>query len=324
MTVSDWVEAMTRVIDSLAWPLVAVVLATSFRASLMGILSAIRDRLGDPQQAASLRAGPVALGLDAQQQPAPEAVDSEAADPDRPLTDEQLARVVAALERGVADRSQRQAELLNLLGSAERKATLWYFEYLTFFLAAHTKAILEWIATRGIPISRAGFHLTWTSPVPEADERELVLSVLRQSQLIVDDGDLLIVSERGRQFVDYSRSKVSAASTGTGEWRSVTQRSDALERAKVVPYLAYGVGLTEGDEVEAMIGGVSCGKIVANASGQWVLSIGEDASCSPTDGAEISFTVNGETRSATETWRSAGTPSDIAAGIDLAHDPTGR
>lgn len=317
MSTSDWVEAVTRVIEALAWPVIVVVLAISFRSPLMGILSAIRDRLSDPQQAASVRAGFLGLGFDAQQRGAPEAADSGTADRDKPLTDEQLAQVVAELEQGVTDGNHRQAELLTLVEGAERKATLWHFEYLTLFLAAHTKAILEWFDARGTPITKAEFHLLWTRPVPDTDERELVLSVLRRNQLIVDEGDLLIATERGRQFVGYWRSKVSAAA-GTSEWRSVGQRSEALERARAVPFLAYGMDVDEGKEVEAFIGGLSCGKTVAATDGAWVLSIGEDAPCTPTEGDEITFTVDGDERDPTVVWRPGGIPADVRRGIDLA------
>jgi len=89
--------------------------------------------------------------------------------------------------------------------------------------------------------------------------------------------------------------------------------------AQVLPAVLYGKGLTAGQTVAASIGGKSCGSATVTAAGEWTMQIGSDNACGPTDGAAISFTVNGQaaTASPAAVWKSGGTPSDIANGYKL-------
>lgn len=88
--------------------------------------------------------------------------------------------------------------------------------------------------------------------------------------------------------------------------------------AQVPPFTAYGQGLSEGDVVEASVGGTSCGTATADADGNWLLQIASDAPCTPADGDEISFTLNGSATDAVETWNAGGAPADVAGGIVLS------
>ena len=78
----------------------------------------------------------------------------------------------------------------------------------------------------------------------------------------------------------------------------------------------YGTGLTAGDTVSASVGGVECSSTTANAGGEWVLQVAAGDPCSPTEGATVNFSVNGEAAEQTETWTAGGTPADVA-GISL-------
>lgn len=90
-------------------------------------------------------------------------------------------------------------------------------------------------------------------------------------------------------------------------------------QAQVLPAVLYGKGLEAGSEVTASIGGEVCGTATVTAAGEWTMQIAPDADCSPTAGAAISFTVDGDaaTASPAATWASGGTPSDIANGYKL-------
>ncbi len=85
------------------------------------------------------------------------------------------------------------------------------------------------------------------------------------------------------------------------------------------PATMYGSQSPAADHVghifEAFIGGVSCGTAAVDSDGFWMMQIGEDAACSPSDGDEISFTHNGDALEATETWASGGAPADVANGV---------
>jgi hypothetical protein len=90
-------------------------------------------------------------------------------------------------------------------------------------------------------------------------------------------------------------------------------------QAQVLPAVLYGKGLEAGSEVSASIGGEVCATTTVTAAGEWTMQIPPDADCSPTAGAAISFTVDGDpaTASPAATWASGGTPSDIANGYAL-------
>ena len=82
------------------------------------------------------------------------------------------------------------------------------------------------------------------------------------------------------------------------------------------PATMYGTA-SAGDEIGAWVGGTECGTATAGSDGFWQMQIGEDAPCSPGDGDEFSFTLNGEATEETETWASGGAPADVANGVSL-------
>lgn len=69
-----------------------------------------------------------------------------------------------------------------------------------------------------------------------------------------------------------------------------------------------GGGLTNGSQVAAYISGNLCATSTVSNSGTWSLSIASTASCAPTAGATVGFTVGGNTAVATPaaTWQSGG------------------
>lgn len=93
--------------------------------------------------------------------------------------------------------------------------------------------------------------------------------------------------------------------------------SAAPVEAQSAPFTAYGVGLEAGDVVEARIGSKVCGSAEADASGNWLLYITSTDPCSPTEGAKVTFRLNGKATDASATYTPGGAPSDVAKGITL-------
>ena len=88
--------------------------------------------------------------------------------------------------------------------------------------------------------------------------------------------------------------------------------------AQVSPPATYfGTGMTPGEEVEALIGGESCGTATVTAAGEWVIVVQPGAPCQPSQGADVTFTVNGAPAAESETWRPGGVPADLVAGMTL-------
>jgi hypothetical protein len=90
--------------------------------------------------------------------------------------------------------------------------------------------------------------------------------------------------------------------------------------AQMPPFTAYGSGLKAGDKIEAFDRKNSCGAARADWNGNWILQISSSAPCNPATGDTITFTLNGALTSASETYKPAGAPKDVARGVTL----TGR
>lgn len=91
----------------------------------------------------------------------------------------------------------------------------------------------------------------------------------------------------------------------------------ASVNAQTPPFTAYGTGLDAGDEVTAIVDGADCGSATADADGNWLIYVEASGDCAPTDGDEISFTLNGEATNETATYSAGGAPADVANGISL-------
>jgi hypothetical protein len=87
--------------------------------------------------------------------------------------------------------------------------------------------------------------------------------------------------------------------------------------AQQPPMTVYGTGIAAGSVVAASIGGVVCGTATADAQGQWIIQIDASAPCSPSNGDTITFTLNGQATTATETFNFGGAPANVAQGVTL-------
>lgn len=84
------------------------------------------------------------------------------------------------------------------------------------------------------------------------------------------------------------------------------------------PFTAYGSGVEAGAEVEAFVGGRTCGSTTADASGQWTLQIATSDPCRPRAGDTITFRLDGQRTNGSATFAAGGAPEDVASGIPLA------
>ena len=88
----------------------------------------------------------------------------------------------------------------------------------------------------------------------------------------------------------------------------------------VPPFLAYGVGATEGDTVAATVGGTDCGSTTVNAAGEWSIQISPTAPCVVAEGDTIDFWLNGDAVTETATYSSGNSVSGeypAATGVPL-------
>lgn len=94
-------------------------------------------------------------------------------------------------------------------------------------------------------------------------------------------------------------------------------REPQVAYAQTPPAAFYGRGLEPGDRVEAQLAGLSCGTAVVNAKGEWAILIQSTAACRPTEGATVTFLLNGIEAPVRAIWRGGGLPEDVEYGIDL-------
>jgi hypothetical protein len=90
--------------------------------------------------------------------------------------------------------------------------------------------------------------------------------------------------------------------------------------AQSAPASFYGrSGVNPGDRVEASIGGRVCGANTVNSLGEWAIHVQVTSSCLPTEGAAVTFTVNGgpATIAPSAVWKVGGTPPNVANGYVL-------
>ena len=92
----------------------------------------------------------------------------------------------------------------------------------------------------------------------------------------------------------------------------------ASTSAQTPPYTAYGLSQPAGAKIAANIAGKACGgDATADATGNWKITIGTDAACTPKEGDTVSFSVNGVASAQTVKWTAGGAPADAAKGIAL-------
>ena len=88
-----------------------------------------------------------------------------------------------------------------------------------------------------------------------------------------------------------------------------------------LPYLAYGVGLTSGQVVEAYLGDTSVGRTTADAAGRWKIQIAPaGAGTGAENGDRITFRVDGRPAGSSVEFRSGHfpPPPGIALGVASA------
>lgn len=171
----------------LAGPVVAGAVAITFMRMFRGGLSGLISRT------ASIKL-PGGGELVAPQLP-PEA---EKASPPPPVVpDQQQPLLPASLD-------DSQLKAIKELFDAERaRSYLWEYRYLNYFLVPITQEVLEWLNTAKQRVSVAMADTLWSSRIPDAGQRRTILAVLESHHLVQRDGDLIEISPKGREYLEW-------------------------------------------------------------------------------------------------------------------------
>lgn len=95
------------------------------------------------------------------------------------------------------------AQIREVLDAERARAYLWEYRYLNLFLVARTIRVLEWFVTLPNRPTIGMYDALWTSTIPEAAQRTTILSVLESHHLIQRDGDLVGITPKGREYLEW-------------------------------------------------------------------------------------------------------------------------
>lgn len=101
-----------------------------------------------------------------------------------------------------------QLKAIKELFDAERaRAYLWEYRYLNLFLAPITQEVLEWLGSLSQRVSIPMVDTLWSSRIPDVDQRRIILTVLESHHLMLRTGDLVELTPKGREYVEW-RTKI--------------------------------------------------------------------------------------------------------------------
>lgn len=87
---------------------------------------------------------------------------------------------------------------------AERaRAYLWEYRYLNYFLVLGTQRVLDWLASLPAATTVSAFDAVWHPLIPSAEQRRTILSVLESHNLIYFRGELIEVTPKGREYIQW-------------------------------------------------------------------------------------------------------------------------
>lgn len=97
-----------------------------------------------------------------------------------------------------------QVKQLGEIFQAERaRAYLWEYRYLNYFLVPLTQRMLDWLASLKDRPTYTLYDSLLTQAVPSADERKAIIDALAAHHLIQLQGDLIEVTPKGREYIQW-------------------------------------------------------------------------------------------------------------------------
>lgn len=102
------------------------------------------------------------------------------------------------------DNTQDVKTLRELVKTERASRYLWEYRYLNYFLARKTQVVLDWLINCKNPPTIEFFDNYWFHTIPDKNEREVVINVLKGHYLIqLLDGDLISVSPKGNEYQEW-------------------------------------------------------------------------------------------------------------------------
>lgn len=199
-----------------AWPFMVALLGFAFGIAFRQELARFLENIG-------IVRFPGGTELHARQAPAGTKKEEEALPAEdgvvklRPEDQQAIQQAFQRLQQDLSEASQR-AELSKqqtqeisqsleaagkLIEEEQHKTIFWWYQYLNLFLVLGTKLVLKWFSGLQIPPTKDLFHEHWKLLIPDAKERETILSVLLFHELIQSNGQQFWITEAGMSFLQF-------------------------------------------------------------------------------------------------------------------------
>ena len=96
---------------------------------------------------------------------------------------------------------QQRVRVEQIVRSHIATAYLWEYRYLNYFLVRGTQVVLDWLINLPQATTYAHFDSTWLPLIPSAEERQAIITALRNHHLTLQDAaGMISVTPKGREY----------------------------------------------------------------------------------------------------------------------------
>lgn len=100
--------------------------------------------------------------------------------------------------------SPEDAERFRQAMLAERtRAHFWEYRYLNHFFVIGTQRVLDWLISLPNATTFTAYDALWQPFIATAEQRRIIIQVLEEHNLIVMHGDLIQVTPKGHEYVQW-------------------------------------------------------------------------------------------------------------------------
>lgn len=100
--------------------------------------------------------------------------------------------------------SDEAAERFRQAMQAERaRAHLWEYRFLNYFLVINTQRVLDWLSALPDSPTFTMYDAWWQQVIPTAEQRRTVIQVLEEHNLVVMKGDLIELTPKGKEYIQW-------------------------------------------------------------------------------------------------------------------------
>lgn len=106
---------------------------------------------------------------------------------------------------------EQQQAIREAFQSEQAAARVWEYRFMNYFFAPATQAVLTWLVGLDTGTTLNAYAAFWTLQVPLPQERQAILDALQMHNCIAIDGQLLTVTEKGREYANWPDRKILSA-----------------------------------------------------------------------------------------------------------------